>query len=117
MYFSFILSDDEKNDVILILQVDIPSCFVALILKNCDLPYPNHGHVILANPSPILLYKISSTEVRCLVDIPGQKLPSISSGEMSSYLKTMVAPQVYVTCLLWFLDTYFDVTVDCMRSI
>ncbi|CAK9167887.1 unnamed protein product [Ilex paraguariensis] len=75
-------------------KVDIPSCFVALILKNCDLPYPNHGHVILANPSPILLYKISSTEVRCLVDIPGQKLPSISSGEMSSYLKTMVAPQM-----------------------
>ncbi|KAA8536319.1 hypothetical protein F0562_028797 [Nyssa sinensis] len=74
--------------------VEIPSCFVALILKNCQLPYANHGHVILANPSPILLYKISSTEIRCLVDVPGQKVPSISNGEMAHYLKTAVAPQI-----------------------
>jgi len=48
----------------------------------------------LANPSPILFYPISSTEVRCLVDVPGQKVPSIASGEMANYLKTVVAPQV-----------------------
>ncbi|KAA8549890.1 hypothetical protein F0562_001574 [Nyssa sinensis] len=76
-------------------KVNIPSCFVALILKNCQLPYKNHGHVILANPSPILLYQISSTEIRCLVDVPGQKVPSITNGEMAHYLKTNVAPQVY----------------------
>ncbi|KAK4405147.1 Squalene monooxygenase SE1 [Sesamum angolense] len=56
-------------------QVDIPSCFVGLILENCELPYVNHGHVVLADPSPILFYKISSTEIRCLVDVPGQKIP------------------------------------------
>lgn len=65
-----------------------------MILKNCQLPYPNHWHVILANPSPILLYRISSTEIRCLVDIPGQKVPSIGNGDMSHYLKTVVAPQI-----------------------
>ncbi|OMO56313.1 Aromatic-ring hydroxylase-like protein [Corchorus olitorius] len=75
-------------------KVDIPSCFVALILENCKLPYANHGHVILADPSPILLYPISSTEVRCLVDVPGQKVPSISNGEMSHFLKSAVAPQM-----------------------
>ncbi|KAF2320724.1 hypothetical protein GH714_030344 [Hevea brasiliensis] len=76
-------------------KVDIPSCFVALILENCELPYPNHGHVILADPSPILFYRISSSEIRCLVDIPaGQKLPSISNGEMANYLKSVVAPQI-----------------------
>ncbi|GLT41206.1 hypothetical protein SLA2020_152880 [Shorea laevis] len=75
-------------------QVDVPSCFVGLVLENCELPYINHGHVILADPSPILVYPISSTEVRCLVDVPGQKVPSIASGEMASYLKTVVAPQV-----------------------
>lgn len=75
-------------------EVDIPSCFVALLLKNCEVPYPNHGHVFLANPSPILCYRISSTEIRLLVDIPGQKVPSISNGEMARYLKTMVAPQI-----------------------
>lgn len=78
------------------LQVDNPSCFVGLVLENCDLPFPNHGHVILANPSPILFYPISSNEVRCLVDVPGQKLPSVANGEMAKYLKTVVAPQVLI---------------------
>ncbi|KAG9141805.1 hypothetical protein Leryth_013935 [Lithospermum erythrorhizon] len=75
-------------------KVEVPSCFVGLILENCQLPYANHGHVILGDPSPILFYPISSTEVRCLVDVPGQKVPSISNGEMTNYLKTTVAPQV-----------------------
>ncbi|XP_031251366.1 squalene monooxygenase SE1-like [Pistacia vera] len=74
--------------------IEIPSCFVGLILENCELPYKNHGHVILADPSPILFYPISSTEVRCLVDVPGQKVPSTSNGEMTNYLKTVVAPQI-----------------------
>ncbi|KAL0325282.1 UNVERIFIED_CONTAM: Squalene monooxygenase SE1 [Sesamum radiatum] len=55
--------------------VDVPSCFVGLVLENCQLPFANHGHVILADPSPILFYPISRTEVRCLVDVPGQKVP------------------------------------------
>nr|AGI19257.1 squalene epoxidase [Panax notoginseng]AGS79227.1 squalene epoxidase [Panax notoginseng] len=75
-------------------KVEVPSCFVGLILENIDLPHINHGHVILADPSPILFYKISSTEIRCLVDLPGQKVPSISNGELANYLKTVVAPQV-----------------------
>ncbi|KAK2398718.1 Squalene epoxidase 1 [Trifolium repens] len=75
-------------------KVDNPSCFVGLILENCELPCANHGHVILGDPSPILFYPISSSEVRCLVDVPGQKVPSISNGDMTKYLKTTVAPQV-----------------------
>ena len=74
-------------------KVEVPSSFVGLILENCELPFPNHGHVILADPSTILFYPISSTEVRCLVDVPGQEIPSIANGEMSNYLKTVVAPQ------------------------
>ncbi|KAG5010488.1 hypothetical protein AAZX31_07G171000 [Glycine max] len=75
-------------------KVEVPSHFVGLVLENCNLPYANHGHVILGDPSPILFYPISSTEIRCLVDVPGQKLPSLGSGEMARYLKTVVAPQV-----------------------
>ncbi|XP_059437374.1 squalene epoxidase 3-like [Corylus avellana] len=75
-------------------KVDVPSCFVGLVLENCQLPFENHGHVILADPSPILFYPISSTEVRCLVDVPGQKLPSVANGEMANYLKTVVGPQI-----------------------
>ncbi|KAL6193872.1 hypothetical protein ACLB2K_034956 [Fragaria x ananassa] len=33
-------------------KVESPSCFVGLILENCDLPHANHGHVILGDPSP-----------------------------------------------------------------
>lgn len=77
----------------------MPSYFVGLVLENCKLPYPNHGHVILANPSPILFYPISRNEVRCLVDIPGQKVPSIANGEMTKYLRNVVAPQVLIN--LW----------------
>ncbi|KDP44559.1 hypothetical protein JCGZ_16392 [Jatropha curcas] len=43
-------------------KVDSPSCFVAMALENCELPHANHGHVILADPSPILFYPISSNE-------------------------------------------------------
>lgn len=75
-------------------QVDVPSCFVGLILENCELPYEKHGHVVLADPSPMLFYRISSTEIRCLVDVPGQKVPSVSNGDLSKYLKTVVAPQI-----------------------
>ncbi|XP_071701238.1 squalene monooxygenase SE1-like [Rutidosis leptorrhynchoides] len=75
-------------------EVDIPSTFAALLLNNCEAPYPNHGHVILADPSPILCYRISSTEIRCLVDIPGKKIPSVGNGDMALYLNTRVAPQI-----------------------
>lgn len=75
-------------------QVEVPSCFVGLILENCELPFAYHGHVILADPSPILFYQISSTEVRCLVDVPGQKVPPIANGAMANYLKNVVAPQL-----------------------
>lgn len=75
-------------------QIDVPSCFVGLVLENSELPYANHGHVVLGDPSPILFYPISSTEVRCLVDVPGEKVPSVSNGEMAKYLKTVVAPQI-----------------------
>ena len=40
-----------------------PSHFVGLKLNGCSLPYSNFGHVVLANPSPLLFYPISSVEV------------------------------------------------------
>lgn len=40
-----------------------PSYFVGLLLTGCQLPWANYGHVVLARPSPILFYPISSTEV------------------------------------------------------
>ncbi len=45
-------------------QINHPSFFVGLLLRNCTLPVAQHGHVVLARPSPILFYPISSKEVR-----------------------------------------------------
>lgn len=92
------------------MQVEVPSHFVGLVLESCELPFANHGHVILGDPSPILFYPISSTEIRCLVDVPGQTLPSLATGEMAHYLKTVVAPKVYIfnnSTLLFELPSLF----------
>ena len=32
--------------------------------------------------------------MRCLVDVPGDKLPSVATGALAAYLKDTVAPQV-----------------------
>ncbi|PPD86353.1 hypothetical protein GOBAR_DD16710 [Gossypium barbadense] len=75
-------------------KVDIPSYTVGVILTNCKLPNENYGALILADPSPVLFYPISSTEIRCLVNIPSEIVPSVSNGEMAHFLKTLVAPKV-----------------------
>jgi len=47
------------------------STFVGLILQHppmeSPVPFRGCGHVILAEPSPVLMYQISSTETRVLV--------------------------------------------------
>ncbi|GBG66439.1 hypothetical protein CBR_g61482 [Chara braunii] len=85
-------------------KVDSTSCFVGMVLQNCHLPVPNYGHVVIVNPSPILFYPISSTEVRCLVDVPGTKVPSIHTGEMAEHLKTQVLPQLPAKLAKPFLE-------------
>ncbi|GMJ06972.1 DROUGHT HYPERSENSITIVE 2, SQUALENE EPOXIDASE 1 [Hibiscus trionum] len=76
-------------------KVDVPSHFAGLVLSNCKLPNESYGALILAEPSPILFYPISSTEMRCLVDIPSRNVPSVSDGAMVHYLKSLVAPKVF----------------------
>lgn len=71
-----------------------PSYFIGLLLKDVCLPHPNFGHVILGEPSPFLFYPISSNEVRCLVDYPGEKLPSVTNGDLQKYLLETIEPQV-----------------------
>ncbi|KAJ3021857.1 UNVERIFIED_CONTAM: Squalene epoxidase [Siphonaria sp. JEL0065] len=74
--------------------VTIKSTFVGLILQDCKMPNPHHGHVVLADPSPILLYQIGTHETRALVDIPGSKIPSLSNGDLQAYMKDRVCPQL-----------------------
>ncbi|KAI8988236.1 squalene epoxidase-domain-containing protein [Mycotypha africana] len=83
---------------------DVRSNFVGFIMKDVKLPYPHHGHVILANPSPILMYQISTHDTRVLIDIPG-KLPSLSNGDLKQYLRETIAPQLPDTIRPKFLES------------
>ncbi|KAF9095334.1 Squalene epoxidase [Mortierella sp. AD031] len=74
-------------------DVTVSSHFVGIVLKDYIPPVKEHGHVILATPSPILMYQISPNETRMLIDVPG-KLPSVSSGALRSYLESTVKPQL-----------------------
>ena len=59
----------------------------ALELPENPLPMPEHGHVLLSGRAPVLMYQMSDTETRVLVDIPGKQLPKESSGELRKYLE------------------------------
>ncbi|KAG8133939.1 hypothetical protein E2320_011686 [Naja naja] len=52
-------------------KVKVPSRFVGCILKNSPQFKANYAELVLANPSPVLFYQISSNETRVLVDIRG----------------------------------------------
>jgi squalene monooxygenase len=73
-----------------------PSAFVGLVLNGASLPAPSHGHVVLGAPAPVLFYPISSTEVRCLVDVPAGSTSGVGSGEeaAAAALATAVAAGV-----------------------
>jgi len=61
--------------------------------ESCPLPMPNHGHVILSDTAPILLYQIGSHETRALIDIPDNTASaSLASGGVKSHLQNIVLP-------------------------
>jgi len=89
-----------------------PSFFVALLLKGATLPYPNHGHVVIAKASPVLFYPISSTEVRCLVDVPGERLPA----DIPEYLQRVVAPEIPQELQPAFLEAVASGNIRSMQN-
>ena len=73
----------------------VKSKFWALELIDADLPMPNHGHVLLGDGFPVLLYQIGTHETRALVDIP-DNLPAAShqNGGTKGYLRNVVLPSL-----------------------
>ncbi|XP_078396087.1 squalene monooxygenase [Cetorhinus maximus] len=67
-------------------KVDVSSHFVGCIMKDSPQFKPNHAELVLTNPSPILIYQISSNETRVLVDI---------RGEMPRHLKDFMIEKIY----------------------
>ena len=69
------------------------SKFWGLELIDATLPLPLHGHVIIGNGAPVLLYQIGTREIRALVDVP-TNLPSasVSAGGIQNHLRNQVLP-------------------------
>ncbi|KAH3679781.1 hypothetical protein WICPIJ_008539 [Wickerhamomyces pijperi] len=67
----------------------IGSHFIALKLKNAQLPVKHNGNVILGtNFAPVLVYQITPTDTRVLCAVVGSKLPKSSK----QYLTDKVLP-------------------------
>jgi len=76
-------------------EIAVRSHFAGIVVEECPLIFPNHGHVVLTNPSPVLLYQIGTNETRILFDIPG-KVPSNGNGDLKKYLLNEIVPQLPV---------------------
>ncbi|XP_063307141.1 squalene monooxygenase [Pelobates fuscus] len=70
-------------------HVTVSSHFVGCILKNSPQFKANHAELVLANPSLVLIYQISSTETRVLVDIRGD-MPK----NLKEYMVEKILPQL-----------------------
>ncbi|OAI18367.1 hypothetical protein A1359_05085 [Methylomonas lenta] len=73
-------------------QKTVTSYFIGLILKDCEMPFPKHGHVFLSGPTPFICYPISDNEVRLLIDFPGEQLPR--KNLLQEHLDTNVTPYI-----------------------
>ncbi|XP_030636962.1 squalene monooxygenase isoform X2 [Chanos chanos] len=67
----------------------ISSHFVGCIMKDAPQFRSNHAELVLADPSPVLIYQISSTDTRVLVDIRGE-MPR----DLSGYMSEKIHPQL-----------------------
>nr|XP_057909860.1 squalene monooxygenase [Doryrhamphus excisus] len=65
------------------------SHFVGCLMKDCPQFKANNAELVLANPSPVLVYQISSTHTRVLVDIRGE-MPR----NLPQYLAEKIHPQL-----------------------
>uniref|UniRef100_A0A8C9QRK8 Squalene monooxygenase n=1 Tax=Spermophilus dauricus TaxID=99837 RepID=A0A8C9QRK8_SPEDA len=76
-------------------KVSVSSHFVGFLMKNAPQFKANHAELLLVNPSPVLIYQISSSETRVLVDIRGE-MPR----NLRDYLTEQIYPQVPGVLLL-----------------
>uniref|UniRef100_A0A3B3XPI0 Squalene monooxygenase n=1 Tax=Poecilia mexicana TaxID=48701 RepID=A0A3B3XPI0_9TELE len=73
----------------------ISSHFVGCLMKDCPQFKANHAELVLANPNPVLIYQISSSHTRVLVDIRGE-MPR----DLPGYMAERIHPQLPGVLLL-----------------
>lgn len=67
----------------------ISSNFVGVVVEDIEMPAEGNGHVMLTEPTPMLFYRISSTEVRALIDVP-----TPSPDDTKDYIRERIIPQL-----------------------
>lgn len=71
------------------------SKFWGLELIDADLPRFEHGHVVLGDYAPVLLYQIGTRETRALVDVPNDlESASPARGGIKAHLRDVVLPSL-----------------------
>ena len=69
------------------------SKFWGLELIDADLPHKMHGHVVLGDGAPVLLYQIGTRETRALIDVPdGLPSATTTNGGLRGHLRNVVLP-------------------------
>ncbi len=87
-------------------SVTVSSYFAGTIMHNCPQHKSGYAEIILTSFGPVLVYQISSTATRILVDIQG-KWPS----DICMFMKEEIAPQL--TGNYYLRHNYF-VSVLCL---
>lgn len=71
------------------------SKFWGLELLDADLPRSQHGHVVLGDGPPVLLYQIGTRETRVLVDVPNDLASANPAhGGIKAHLRDVVLPSL-----------------------
>ncbi|XP_056865930.1 squalene monooxygenase 1,2 isoform X1 [Raphanus sativus] len=87
-------SGEETTAFAPLTVAEVTAYEIGYISRNCRLGQPDKLHLIMAKPSFAMLYQVSSTDVRCNFELLSNNLPSVSNGEMASFVKNSIAPQV-----------------------
>lgn len=72
-------------------KASVSGFFLGLILKHAELTYPGYGHVFITDTSPFLVYPISSSETRMLIDFPGN-MPPKKGPQLKEELHARIIP-------------------------
>ena len=69
--------------------VTVSSHFAGVVMHDCQQHLSGHAEIVLTSCGPVLVYQISSTATRILIDIP-DKMPS----NLDQFIKDEITPQL-----------------------
>ena len=93
------------------------SKFYGVEMKNAVLPAPYHGHVILGDSSPILLYQIGTQETRALIDVQdGCPTAHLSAGGIKNHFEKVVVPALPECVRPAFIDAVKNSSIRSMQN-